>query len=70
MFGKTKPKSSKMKKQFFYPEVHMVLPNFMLTGLQLFIESYNIFACSGILFNHESPLRGKNFVTKKLLMEF
>ena len=30
-------------------------------------ESYNIFAISGILFNHESPLRGKEFVTKKLL---
>ena len=26
-------------------------------------ESYNMFACSGILFNHESPLRGKEFVT-------
>lgn len=29
-------------------------------------ESYNIFACSGILFNHESPRRGKNFVTRKI----
>lgn len=29
-------------------------------------ESYNIFACSGILFNHESPLRGLEFVTRKL----
>jgi len=29
-------------------------------------ESYNIFACSGILFNHESPRRGKEFVTKKI----
>jgi GDPmannose 4,6-dehydratase len=29
-------------------------------------ESYNIFACSGILFNHESPLRGKEFVTRKI----
>jgi GDPmannose 4,6-dehydratase len=29
-------------------------------------ESYNIFACSGILFNHESPLRGKEFVTRKV----
>ena len=28
-------------------------------------ESYNIFACNGILFNHESPLRGETFVTKK-----
>jgi len=29
-------------------------------------ESYNMFACSGILFNHESPLRGLEFVTRKL----
>ncbi|MCC6124657.1 MAG: GDP-mannose 4,6-dehydratase [Pirellulales bacterium] len=28
-------------------------------------ESYRIFACSGIMFNHESPLRGKEFVTRK-----
>lgn len=29
-------------------------------------ESHNMFACSGILFNHESPLRGKEFVTRKI----
>lgn len=29
-------------------------------------ESYNMFACSGILFNHESPRRGHNFVTRKI----
>jgi len=29
-------------------------------------DSYNIFACSGILFNHESPRRGKTFVTRKI----
>jgi GDPmannose 4,6-dehydratase len=29
-------------------------------------ESYNMFACSGILFNHESPRRGQNFVTRKI----
>lgn len=29
-------------------------------------ESYNLFGCSGILFNHESPLRGREFVTRKI----
>jgi len=29
-------------------------------------ESYNLFACSGILFNHESPRRGETFVTRKI----
>lgn len=30
-------------------------------------ENYNIFACSGIFFNHESPRRGSNFLTKKII---
>jgi len=29
-------------------------------------ESYNLFACNGILFNHESPRRGETFVTRKI----
>lgn len=29
-------------------------------------ESYNMFACSGVLFNHESPLRGLEFITRKI----
>jgi GDPmannose 4,6-dehydratase len=32
-------------------------------------ESYNLFACGGILFNHESPLRGREFVTRKITSE-
>ena len=31
-------------------------------------ESYDMFACSGILFNHESPLRGEEFVTRKITL--
>ena len=31
-------------------------------------ESYGIFACNGILFNHESPRRGENFVTRKITL--
>lgn len=31
-----------------------------------FRESYGLFACSGVLFNHESPLRGREFVTRKV----
>ena len=30
-------------------------------------EGFNIFACNGILFNHESPRRGETFVTKKIV---
>lgn len=34
--------------------------------VQLYRTGYNMFACSGILFNHESPRRGENFVTRKI----
>jgi GDPmannose 4,6-dehydratase len=34
--------------------------------IQIYREAYNINACSGILFNHESPRRGENFVTRKI----
>ena len=40
-----------------------------VAGYQLtrnYRESYNLFACSGILFNHESPRRGYEFVTRKI----
>ena len=33
-------------------------------------ESFGVFACSGILFNHESPMRGKEFVTRKISDHF
>ena len=33
-------------------------------------EAYDIFACNGILFNHESPVRGENFVTRKITRAF
>ena len=35
--------------------------------VKIYREAYDMFACSGILFNHESPLRGSNFVTKKIV---
>lgn len=36
-------------------------------AVKLYRKSYDIFACSGILFNHESPRRGDEFVTKKIV---
>ena len=35
--------------------------------VKIFRKNYNLFACSGILFNHESPLRRDEFVTKKII---
>ena len=37
--------------------------------VNLYREAYDIFCCSGILFNHESPLRGGEFVTKKIITD-
>ncbi|MBI2547981.1 GDP-mannose 4,6-dehydratase [Candidatus Woesearchaeota archaeon] len=39
---------------------------FSFHNTRLYRESYGIFACNGILFNHESPLRGLEFVTRKI----
>ena len=36
--------------------------------VRLYREAYGIFACAGILFNHESPRRGEEFVTRKITM--
>lgn len=51
----------------FYPRspygVAKLYAHWMTTNYR---ESYNMFACSGILFNHESPLRGIEFVTRKV----
>ena len=37
---------------------------------KLYREAYNLYACNGILFNHESPRRGETFVTRKITMFF
>ena len=67
MFGKVQqvPQSEKTP---FYPRspygvakvyAHLITVNYR--------EAYNIFACNGILFNHESPVRGETFVTRKVV---
>jgi hypothetical protein len=37
-----------------------------ISQLCFIFQAYNIFACNGILFNHESPRRGATFVTRKI----
>ena len=68
MFGKTKLNTKQNEKTLFIPRspygAAKLYAHWITT---IYRESYNIFACSGILFNHESPLRGKNFVTKKIV---
>ena len=66
MFGSSLPPQNEKTK--FYPRspygvaklyAHWITVNYR--------EAYNIFACNGILFNHESPIRGETFVTKKIV---
>ncbi len=66
MFGKTEimPQNESTPFQPGSPYAVSKLYGHWLTSV--YRESYGIFACSGILFNHESPLRGIEFVTRKI----
>jgi len=68
MFGKVEevPQSEKTR---FHPRSPYGISK--VAGFELtrhFREAYGIFACSGILFNHESPRRGAEFVTRKITL--
>jgi GDPmannose 4,6-dehydratase len=55
------------EKTPFYPRSPYACAKLMAHWLTVnYRESYGLFACSGILFNHESPRRGENFVTRKI----
>ena len=66
MFGKVLEVPQKETTPF-YPRSPYACAKVMGHHLTVnYRESYNLFACSGILFNHESPRRGENFVTRKI----
>jgi len=66
MFGKVQ-ETPQTETTRFYPRspygVAKVYSHHMTVNYR---ESYGLFACSGILFNHESPMRGEEFVTRKI----
>ena len=68
MFGKVL-ETPQNEKTPFYPRspygVAKVYAHWITVNYR---ESYNIFACNGILFNHESPKRGETFVTRKIVI--
>jgi len=65
MFGKTKPPQN--EKTVFQPRsIYAISKVFAYHSVIHYREAYNVYACNGILFNHESPRRGVNFVTKKI----
>ena len=66
MFGATKPPQS--EKSIFYPRSPYAVAKLYAHWITInYREAYGIFACNGILFNHESPIRGETFVTKKII---
>ena len=66
LFGKVQEVPQSEKTPFYPRSPYASAKLFAHWSTINYRESYDIFACSGILFNHESPLRGKEFVTRKI----
>ncbi len=66
MFGKVQEIPQKETTPFYPRSPYGVAKLYGHWITKNYRESYNLFACSGILFNHESPRRAHNFVTRKI----
>tara|TARA_B100001248_G_scaffold251273_1_gene226181 strand:- start:3388 stop:4425 length:1038 start_codon:yes stop_codon:yes gene_type:complete len=67
MFGRTKEKFQSEKTPFYPASPYGVSKCFAHWITINYREAYNLYACNGILFNHESPIRGETFVTRKII---
>lgn len=66
LFGKVQ-ETPQTEKTPFYPRSPYGVAKLYAYWITVnYREAYNLFACNGILFNHESPLRGETFVTRKI----
>jgi GDPmannose 4,6-dehydratase len=69
LFGGIPETAPQSEKTPFYPKSPYGVAKLYSYWITVnYRESYNIFACNGILFNHESPRRGEIFVTRKITM--
>ena len=66
MFGKVKETPQSEATPFYPRSPYACAKTFSYFQTINYRESYGMFACNGILFNHESPRRGENFVTRKI----
>ncbi len=66
-FGDTGGHAAKEETPFKPRSPYAVAKSAAFWQVANYREAYNLFSCSGILFNHESPLRAKRFVTKKII---
>ena len=68
MFGKVQETTQSEKTPFYPRSPYGFSKVFAHWATKNYREAYGIFASNGILFNHESPLRGETFVTRKITM--
>ena len=69
LFGGLPETAPQSEKTPFYPKSPYGVAKLYSYWITVnYREAYNIFACNGILFNHESPRRGENFVTRKITL--
>jgi GDPmannose 4,6-dehydratase len=68
MYGKVKEVPQNEKTPFYPRSPYGVAKVYAHWITVNYREAYNIFACNGILFNHESPRRGETFVTRKIVI--
>jgi GDPmannose 4,6-dehydratase len=66
LFGKVREVPQKETTPFYPRSPYSIAKLYAYWIAINYREAYNIFACNGILFNHESPLRGETFVTRKI----
>jgi len=68
MFGKVRETPQRETTPFHPRSPYGVAKVFAHHMTRVYRENYGMYACSGILFNHESPRRGENFVTRKITL--
>ena len=66
LYGKVQEVPQTEKTPFYPRSPYAVAKMYAYWITVNYREAYNIFACNGILFNHESPVRGETFVTRKI----
>tara|TARA_B100001059_G_scaffold95104_1_gene94345 strand:+ start:34828 stop:35922 length:1095 start_codon:yes stop_codon:yes gene_type:complete len=68
LFGKVKNTPQNEETEFYPRSPYGVAKIYAYWITVNYREAYKMFACNGILFNHESPIRGETFVTRKITM--
>ena len=66
LFGKVQEVPQNEETPFYPRSPYGVAKLYAFWSTKNYREAYNMFACNGILFNHESPVRGETFVTRKI----